>query len=270
MGLNFVFRMQEETGASVYEVTTAYSVVKAIFGMDTLWQEIEELDNKVSAKIQLNMLDRMRRTMRRASRWFLRHGEKNQPISEAVNIYIPTFNDLSKNLGNYLVESEYEELQKLTFNFVSEGVPQSIAYRVASLSNMFPCLDLAQIALTEKRKIDVISSLYYKLGAKLQLHWFLDHITNQTVTNHWQALARASYREELDWQQRSIANSLLMNAPDEKDAYVILNTWMDSNEVLLQRWYHMMSEFKTSTTHDFAKFSVALRELMLLSVKANH
>ncbi|MDC0603412.1 NAD-glutamate dehydrogenase, partial [Aliiglaciecola sp.] len=269
MGLNFVFRMQEETGASVYEVTTAYSVVKAIFGMDTLWQEIEELDNKVSAKIQLDMLDRMRRTMRRASRWFLRHGEKNQPISEAVNIYIPTFNDLSKNMGNYLVEAEYEELQKLTTNFVSEGVPQSIAYRVASLSNMFPCLDLAQIALTEKRKIDVISSLYYKLGAKLQLHWFLDQITNQTVTNHWQALARASYREELDWQQRSITTVLLAAEPKSLDAEEILNNWMESNSILLDRWYHMMSEFKTSNTHEFAKFSVALRELMLLSINAS-
>jgi glutamate dehydrogenase len=31
----------------------------------------------------------------------------------------------------------------------------------------------------------------------------------------------------------------------------------------------MMSEFKTSSTHEFAKFSVALRELMLLSINAN-
>jgi len=45
---------------------------------------------------------------------------------------------------------------------------------------------------------------------------------------------------------------------------------MDNNQVLLDRWYHMMSEFKTSSTHEFAKFSVALRELMLLSINANN
>jgi len=45
---------------------------------------------------------------------------------------------------------------------------------------------------------------------------------------------------------------------------------MDNNQVLLDRWYHMMSEFKTSSTHEFAKFSVALRELMLLSMNANN
>jgi len=111
--------------------------------------------------------------------------------------------------------------------------------------------------------------LYYKLGAKLQLHWFLDQITNQTVTNHWQALARASYREELDWQQRSNTTVLLAAEPKSQDAEEILNNWMESNSILLDRWYHMMSEFKTSNTHEFAKFSVALRELMLLSINAS-
>ncbi|GAA0852024.1 NAD-glutamate dehydrogenase [Aliiglaciecola litoralis] len=269
MGLNFVFRMQEETGATVYEVSTAYSVIKAVFGMDTLWQEIEELDNKVSAQVQLDMLDRMRRTMRRASRWFLRHGEKNLPIAEAVNLYIPTFNDLSKNLESYLVDSEYEQLQAITAGFVEQGAPQGIAYRVASLSNMFSCLDLAQIVQTEKRKIEVVANLYYKLGSKLQLHWFLDQINNQTVSNHWQALARASYREELDWQQRSLTTVLLLAEPNSQDAEEILHKWMEKNSILLERWYHMMSEFKTSSTHEFAKFSVALRELMLLSINAN-
>ncbi|TRY30081.1 NAD-glutamate dehydrogenase [Aliiglaciecola sp. M165] len=269
MGLNFLFRMQEETGASFDEVSTAYSVIKAIFGMDTLWQEIEQLDNVVNAQTQLDMLDRMRRTMRRASRWFLRHGEKSLPIAEAVNLYIPTFNDLSKNLENYLVDSEYSQLEKTTADYVKAGVPQSIAYRVASLSNMFSCLDLAQVALTENRKIDVVASLYYKLGSKLELHWFLDQINNQTVTNHWQALARASYREELDWQQRSLTTVLLVAAPKINDAEEILSNWMENNTILLDRWYHMMSEFKTSSTHEFAKFSVALRELMLLSINAN-
>ena len=108
------------------------------------------------------------------------------------------------------------------------------------------------------------------MGAKLELHWFLAQITNQNVSNHWQALARASYREELDWQQRSITLNLLQSRPDSKDADEILQSWMDNNQALLKRWYHMMSEFKTSSTHEFAKFSVALRELMLLSAKSSH
>jgi glutamate dehydrogenase len=45
----------------------------------------------------------------------------------------------------------------------------------------------------------------------------------------------------------------------------LVESWMESQSVLLTRWQHMLQEFKTSQSHDFAKISVALRELMLLS-----
>ena len=269
MGLNFAFRMNEETGASVVEITTAYAVVKGIFGMQSLWEQIEKLDNKVESDIQLGMLDTMRRTMRRASRWYLRHGEKGVGIEEAIESYQSTFDDLSKNLQKYLVEEEYQQLESAVQDHIKAGVPKAIAYKVASLSNLFSCLDLAQVAKAENRKISLVASLYYKLGSKLELHWFLDQINKQTVTNHWQALARASYREELDWQQRSLTNVLLHSSPKGTDADKILQNWIDNNATLLERWYHMMTEFRTSSTHEFAKFSVALREIMLLSINAN-
>jgi glutamate dehydrogenase len=270
MGMNYIFRIQEETGAGVDEIANAYSVVKGIFGMQSLWDEVEDLDNKVSSDIQLNMLDSMRRTLRRASRWYLLHGSKTLSIQDSIDSYSSTFNDLFMNIQTYLVESEYQQLENACLELTNAGVPDSIAYKVSSLSNMFPCMDLSQVAETDKRDIKLVSNLYFKLGSKLELHWFLEQINSQTVSNHWQALARASYREELDWQQRSITSVLLASDPKNKDAESILNNWMQNNQVLLDRWYHMMSEFKTSSTHEFAKFSVALRELMLLSINATH
>lgn len=269
MGLNFVFRMQEETGATVDEIANAYAIVRGIFNIDELWKKIETLDNTISAQLQLEMLDAARRTMRRSARWFIRHGSKSAGIEEAIASYRATFDNLSKNLEHYLVEEEYAQLEKATSRYIEKGVPGDIAYQVASFSNMFSSLDLAQIDDSCDHDTSVIAKLYFQLGSRLELHWFLDQINTQAVSNHWQALARASYREELDWQQRSITSNLLALRPTGTDADDILASWMDSNQALLKRWYQMMSEFKTSATHEFAKFSVALRELMLLSVKSN-
>ena len=114
--------------------------------------------------------------------------------------------------------------------------------------------------------MEIVANTYFKLGARMGLHWFLEQITNQPVANHWQALARASFREELDWQQRSISAVVLNSCPDtECNVDAIVDTWMEDHEVILERWLHMLAEFKISQSHDFAKFSVALRELMLLS-----
>jgi glutamate dehydrogenase len=268
MGLNFVFRLQEETGATHAQIAEAYSVVKGVFGMGSLWEEVESLDNKIDASLQLDMLDTMRRTLRRTSRWYVRHGGK-MAIQDSIARYKAAFDEISKDLFSFLVDSEVKEVEDQITLYVDAGVPKSVAERMAKLSNMFSSLDLAQIAEQENRSVSTVARIYYQLGSRFELHWFLEQINAQSVANHWQALARASYREELDWQQRSIVCVLLNTYPDEKDADTILDKWCKDNKPEIDRWSHMMSEFKTSETHEFAKFSVALRELMLLSVKAN-
>jgi glutamate dehydrogenase len=259
--------MEEETGASVDEIANAYTITKGVFELDSLWRDVEALDNKIDATVQLEMLNGMRRSLRRAARWMLRHVDKKLSIQQNIDLYKETFRDLHKNLQHYLDETEYRMLEDNIQGFVKKGVQADIAYRITTLSTMFSSLDLAQIAATESRDISLVATLYFKLGMKLQLHWFLEQVNNQPVNNHWQALARASYREELDWQQRSLTAVLMRADKKSKNADKILENWMNEHTVLLERWEHLMTEFKTSKTHEFAKFSVALRELMLLSIK---
>jgi glutamate dehydrogenase len=270
MGLNFVHRIREETGANVVQICNAYSIVKAVFNMGSLWESVEDLDNVISAGLQLEILDGMRRTLRRIVRWYIRHGEFKLSIDEAIKKYLPAFTVISTNLTSFLVDEEVKEVEDRCAFLVSENVPKEIAYKIASLSNLFSSLDLAQMAELKDRPVEVVARLYYQLGHKFELHWFLTQIIQQGVSNHWQALARASYREELDWQQRAITLVLLQCSPDSADADKILSDWSSTNSVKVARWLHMMTEFKTSDNHEFAKFSVALRELMLLSISANH
>ncbi|WP_404340237.1 NAD-glutamate dehydrogenase [Pseudoalteromonas mariniglutinosa] len=266
MGLNFMIRMHEETGANETEIALCYSIAKEVFHMSDTWGSIVALDNKIPAAVQTEMLYQLRRTVRRATRWFLRHRNKTQTIEQAIEFFAPTFADLSDNLHSYMVTTESERIINSAKELIDNGVPKALATRVVSLSSLFSVMDLAEIASQSGRSIAMVSNTYFKLGARMGLHWFLDQITNQPVANHWQALARASYREELDWQQRTLSAVVLNSfAADSDNIDEQIDQWMDSQTLLLQRWQQMLSEFKTSQSHDFAKFSVALRELMLLS-----
>ena len=266
MGLNFMVRMHEETGANEAEVALCYSVASEVFQMRDTWSAIVDLDNKIPAAVQTEMLYQLRRTVRRATRWFLRHRNKAQNIEQTIAFFAPTFADLSANLTTYMVEKESERLSAAADKLIESAVPAELATRIVSLSSLFSVMDLAEVAANSGRSIDMVSNTYFKLGARMGLHWFLDQITHQPVANHWQALARASYREELDWQQRTLSEVVLNNfSGDDKDVDGQIDQWMDSQDLLLQRWKQMLAEFKTSQSHDFAKFSVALRELMLLS-----
>jgi glutamate dehydrogenase len=266
MGLNFVIRMMEETGSSAAEVVTCYSMASGVFEMSKTWQEIEALDNVIPAIVQTEMLYQLRRTVRRATRWFLRHRNKALTIEHKLAFYAPAFKDLSENLINYMSVEESAKLNDEAKALEVEGVPVPLAKRIAQLSSLFSVMDLAQVAKNSERSISLVADTYFKLGARMGLHWFLDQITIQPVANHWQALARASYREELDWQQRSLAAVVLNScSKDVCDVDSLIDSWMTEHEGLLSRWQQMLAEFKTTKVHDFAKFSVALRELMLLS-----
>ena len=266
MGLNFIVRMSEETGAPVSEIVLCYSMAKAVFELGNAWQDISALDNQIPSIVQTEMLYQLRRTVRRATRWFLRHRNKALNIEQTIEFFAPAFNDLSENITSYMVDEEAEKLNTEINLLAKEGVPSALAKRIAQLSSLFSVMDLAQVADASSKPISQVSETYFKLGAGMGLHWFLDQITKQPVANHWQALARASYREELDWQQRSLSQVVLNNCETAGcDVDTIIESWMNEHQVLLERWQHMLAEFKTSQTHDFAKFSVALRELMLLS-----
>ncbi|WP_370260042.1 NAD-glutamate dehydrogenase [Idiomarina sp.] len=266
MGPNFVYRKQEATGATIAEVASSFVVARECFRVEELWDAIEALNNKVPAETQNDILFQVRRMVRRATRWFLRHrNTKLNGIQEHIDFYMPAFDDLRKNCLSYMNEDEATVIQKSIDRYVEQGLPKELAQEVASLSTVFSAMDIAEIADDTKQSYQTVGNMYFYLGARLNLHWFLNQINNQPVANHWQALARAAFREELDWQQRALTLVVLKSASDIGEPLEMLDDWMEQNESLLQRWQSMLSDFRTTKSHEFAKFSVALRELMLLS-----
>ncbi len=266
LGLNFVTRMRDETGASDAEIAMCYTMAREVFDLDHLWRQIEGLDNKIAADVQLRMMAQSRRIVRRGTRWFLRLRNRTWTIGENIEFFKPAYQELADNLYRVMVEEEVEQHKAKIAEYVEHGVPANLAEAISHQSTMFSALDVAQISQEHNQTIITTSDIYFRLGAKLDLHWFLEQINQQAVTNHWQALARASFREELDWQQRSLTSSVLGSCKDSEIYDTILDQWLEVNQGLLQRWHHMLADFKTSSTHEFAKFSVALRELNLLNL----
>ncbi|MDX3774771.1 NAD-glutamate dehydrogenase [Chromatiaceae bacterium AAb-1] len=265
MGPNFAQRMLEETGAGVGEVILCYAIARELLNIQTIWQKLQQLDNKIPAELQSKQLLRLRRTLRRATRWFLRHRNKAMDIQQTIAFFKPAYTEISANLLSYLAETEVSQLQQQQLELEEQGVPADVAGYLSQLSTVFSVMDIAQVADAEKTPLPMVAEIYFKLGDKLDLHWFLEQITQQPVTNHWQALARASYREELDWQQRSLAAVIVRSCGSACVADDIISSWITEHDALLERWRQMLAEFKTTKNHEFAKFSVALRELMLLS-----
>ncbi|MBY5946077.1 NAD-glutamate dehydrogenase [Photobacterium rosenbergii] len=266
MGCNFVTRLQEETGATVAEISSAYSVGREVFNFEQYFDQVRALDNVIPAEVQYEVLYRCRRMLRRATRWILRNRDRKLGIEQLIAFYQPIVNKLRENLERYLVTEEVQEHNEQADAMIKQGIPENLAHNIARLSSLYSAMDIAQIATDSDKDLDFISRVYFVVGADLSLHWFLKQVHNQPVENHWQALARASFREDLDWQQRQLTLAVISSGLEAPDAESLIENWMDEHKSAIQRWNTVLAEFKVGTTHEFAKFSVALRELMLLNL----
>ncbi len=269
MGCNFVARLQEETGAESIDITNAYSVIRDVYSIDKIIHNVRNGDLIASSRAQYEVLVYLRVVVRRLSRWILRNQNMRQPIINMVDRYKEDVEKISACLDDLLVSSEIEEHNELAKDWIQAGIDEKTAIWVSRLSSLNSALDIIDVA--KQHNIDVVNTakLYFHLGDRLSLHWFLNQINQQAADNNWQALAKSAFREDLDWQQRSLTSlvlscSCLLN--DEQSVLSKLEEWIESNSKALRRWEKILEEFKVGSAHEFAKFSVALRELTLLNL----
>ncbi|MFA0152224.1 NAD-glutamate dehydrogenase domain-containing protein, partial [Vibrio sp. 10N.261.46.C10] len=267
MGCNFVTRLQEETGANIVDIANAYAASREIYGLGKVLKSIRELDNISSSEAQYELLYHVRRTLRRLARWLLRNRTGKQSVNALIELYQGDVVAITEKLDENLVASEVEEHQAMAQLWIDQGVNAELANSVSRLSSLYSALDISTVARETGKTVQQASKLYFNLGDRLSLHWFLKQINGQAVDNNWQALARAAFREDLDWQQRQLTGQVLnCGCASDIDVIKALDDWMESNSVSLHRWESILNEFKVGSVHEFAKFSVALRELMLLNL----
>ncbi len=264
MGITYVNRMRDSTGADISTIVKAYAAARDVFRMNDLWQQIEDLDYLVSSDVQEKMMSSLMRLVRRGSRWFLRNRRREINIAEEVERFCERAAAINENLSELLAGEGKQVWQKYYDQLVKAGVPKALASTVAGTNNMFSALSIIEGAEQTLRSAEDVAATYYKVGCNLDLEWFLEQLNAMPVLSHWQALARETYRDDLDWQQRTLTVSVINTLPDG-DIKSRMDAWLELSEPMISRWRKMVVELREGDINDFSVFSVALRELLDLA-----
>ncbi|UCP00157.1 NAD-glutamate dehydrogenase [Metapseudomonas lalkuanensis] len=270
MGITFVQRLKESTGMSAANVAGAYVVVRDVFRLPHWWKQIEALDYKVPAELQLTLMDELMRLGRRATRWFLRSRREDQNAARDVNHFGPRVEALAGRLDELLEGPSREQWLARYQSYVEAGAPEDLARVVAGTSHLYTLLPIIEASdVTGKDTIEVATA-YFAVGGALDLSWYLQQITSLPVESNWQALAREAFRDDLDWQQRAITVSVLQMNEGPTDIEERVALWLDQHRALVDRWKAMLVELRASTATDYAMYAVANRELMDLAQSGQH
>ena len=265
VGFNFVARLRKATGAPVADIARAYAAVIRIFDVEQTWAAIEALDHQVDAAIQQEMIYGVVRLVRRAARWLLRNRRHNLSPTTAVAEFADGVSTLRQALPALLRGRAAEQYQTLAEHYREAGVDAALAAHVAASAQAYTLLGIVQAARETGAQMREVAELHFELGERLELDWFSGLILDTKVDNEWQALARDTYLEDLEWQQRTLAVGVLQAVEDGQDREAAIEAWSLQQASLLERWREMLTELHTTSSPDFAMFAVANRELLDLA-----
>ncbi len=232
------------------------------FFIESLWREIEKLDYKIPSEVQIEMMTNVGRIVRRAVRWIISNHKDLSQIKNIVEMYREGVLYLYLNLGNLLLGTGKEFYEKVLQRYLRFDMPKDTALKVASSMTMFSALDIVSIANENQVTVHNVAKVYFMLSSSLEIGWLRAQIMMQRVSDQWESLAKAAFRDELDCQQREITVNVLRQYPDIDNTKVCVESWLLANESLVYRWRSILAALSNNNAaNDFVMYVVAIRTL---------
>ena len=260
VGPSFVFRLGEATGRSAPEIARAYAVTRDAFDLRKLWSAIESLDNRVPAEAQAALLKEVGRLTEKASLWLLRRAQGRIDVATLVDRYRPHLRRLSRDLEGVLSAGARRDAKRRARDFLRQGVPEKLAYRVASLRGLMAGPDIVHLAEGSKVDVEDVARIYFALGDRLGFDWLRRSASRVRIEGPWHRAALDALLADLDVDQSRMVRQVL-DSSDGSPWRRAVSAWRASREDQVVRLQRLLEEIKGTTKVDLAMLSVAEHEM---------
>ncbi|HET6634345.1 MAG TPA: NAD-glutamate dehydrogenase [Streptomyces sp.] len=263
-GSTFVHRMKEESGASTEEIVRAHTAARTVFGLGEIWDEVEALDNVVSADVQTRIRLHSRRLVERATRWLLNNRPQPLLLQETIELFHERVKMVWADLPKLLKGDDLEWYQQLNDELTDQGVPAELAMKVAGFSAVFPALDVVAVADRLDMPLFDVAEVYYDLADRLDITQLQERVGELPRADRWQSMARSSIREDLYAAHQLLTADVLAAGDGAATPDQRFEAWEAKNSAILSRARATLEEIHASDTFDLANLSVAMRTMRTL------
>jgi glutamate dehydrogenase len=256
VGASFVHRLTEISGAQPVQIVRAYLAMSEVFGLEPMFDQIEALDNRVDDAVQAAMMIVLKGLSLRATTWFLHPRRQAEPMQALVDRLGPAVLATRTRLEVSL------DSEPMT-DWVTAGVPETLARGVAAAGGLFDALDIAEICEATQHALAEVTGLYDRLGKDLGLKRLQQQIDALPAGSYWDNLAKIAMVDDLSTLQRSITLDVLTKG--QGDATQRQADWESANRAELDSARRLVAELAEAKSADLAMLSVAMRKLRNLA-----
>ena len=262
-GITLAFRLNEETGASVPEITAAWLVARAVFDMPGFWAQVEELDGVVDTSAQILAMLEGRKLTERAARWLLHNRRPPFLVQSEIDFFADGILTVAASLPKLLAGRDLTGFEERRELFASRGVPVVLAERIAAMVPAYSAFDIVDIARGTGRSVEETAEVYFDLADRLQIARLRDMITALPRDDRWNTMARGAIRDDLYTAHAALARDVLTvtepGSPEQR-----LAAWVLRNDSAVRRASQTLTEIWESNAFTVATLSVAVRAVRTL------
>ncbi|HYO76772.1 MAG TPA: NAD-glutamate dehydrogenase domain-containing protein, partial [Thermoanaerobaculia bacterium] len=259
----FAWQMCDDTGKGYADIARAFIIMRDAFDLRSIWKEIEALDNKLAASVQLDMMIAVARLLERAILWLLRSGHERLDIAALTNEFRPRIEAIGNRLVDVLPAALLGRVRVRQAELMEDKIPEPLAKRVASLDVMSSAMDIIRIARADAAHgVEDVARVYFGLGERFALDRLRSASQNVAAETPWQKSALSALVDDLFNYQSTLASRVIAETNGAGSDPV--EAWLAKRPRAVERVDQTMHDFRASTSVDLAMLAVASRQLRSL------
>ncbi|BBX15742.1 NAD-glutamate dehydrogenase [Mycolicibacterium duvalii] len=261
-GITYVYRVTEDVGVTPVDAVRSFVAADAIFGFGRVWRQIRATAAEgVSVAVTDRMTLDLRRLVDRSTRWLLNYRPQPLAVGAEIHRFADKVADLTPQMPQWLRGDDKAIVAKEAEEFSSHGVPDELAYTVASGLYQFSLLDVIDVADIVDRDPAEVADTNFALMDHLGTDGLLTAVSRLSRDDRWHSLARLAIRDDIYGSLRALCFDVLgVGEPDESGEEKIAE-WEMTNSSRVTRARRTLTELYESGEHDLATLSVAARQI---------
>ena len=255
---SFVSDMQKRTGMSTADITRAYLITCSVFGLRKIWDDVESLDNIVSADVQIKLLSQSTHLIERMTEWFLRNDEELKDMQGTIDRYRAGVEVMSDKIESLLGAIMRADLAQRRERFSGDNIPASLTESVATMKVISAVADIVRLATVHDQDVLTAAKTYYACGQRFQLGKLRQRGNRMQGNSTWERMAIASAVDDLWTLQATLAHWAI------RDAGGSIDTFLEGHEGLIAHIDQLLSDIDIEETFDLSMLVVISREIRSL------
>ena len=258
LGLIHPFELTEEEGCSLGDMAAAFVVADRLFGIDALWNDIDDTDMPEDGRLEL--LGQIAIAMRAQMASIVRILPSGFAPGEGYEQLRPGVDSLSQCIDTLLTDLLAARAQAMEDALQVLGVPAGLAERVSKLFKLDGAIGVADLARRTQGDAEQIARAFVRLGDAVGAAWIQTAVSRLERSDPWERQLLSGVSRDLQQVRFALLSHMGAKEPMEK-----VDAWLKKQAPRLAQYRHQLDRAQAAAVPHvamLAELTAHIRTLM--------